>query len=174
MDRKMKSVAVYGSFRESNKDMLDWFSYAYELMKRLSNNPIYVGIKAKDYGNKIQHLNRMMLDKIKKNLDEGLNFESIGLYSLPDTYKQAAFDYDIYFSRTANERIKFVQATVRKDLFDENLSVENEIDHLSKYIIKEDYLAFEMNSNEFPPKFIMSRGKDSKYNSLELIHDLKS
>lgn len=166
MSRLMKCVVLYGEIDTSPDSWKSWVNYVTNRLVEYSVNPVYVAIQ----GSKVQKYNTKMELSLNSALENGKEINSIEYYSLPSGYEQAAFDYDIYISRIKRKRASFVQLTILNELFLEYKLTFNEIkESLEDFIDLESLLIFEMEAREFPPKYIMSKGRGGNYESLKLI-----
>lgn len=172
MSKLMTSIVVYGEIDDTAGLWKKWAIFCTELTQKSTANVEYISIKGDGFNNS----NVVKYDNIEQKLSLAIsnqkNFESISMYSLPENFKQAAFDYDIYISRVRGKRASYVQVTISNEvILNEKVNLIDLKEQISKFVNKEKGIIFEMDINEFPPKYIMGKGKDTNFKTLKVFEE---
>jgi hypothetical protein len=172
MSKLMTSIVVYGEIDDTSEIWQKWVNFCTELAQKTTNNIEYVGVKGDGFNNS----DVVRYDNIKQKLSHAItnqkSFESISMYSLPENFRQAAFDYDIYISRVRGKRASYVLTTISNEIIlKEKVNLVDLKEHISKFVNKEKGIIFEMDINEFPPKYIMGKGKDTNFRTLKVFEE---
>lgn len=168
----MTSIVVYGEIDDTVELWQTWINLCVELVQKTNINVEYISIKGDGFNNS----NVVKYDNIEQKLSLAINkqksFESISMYSLPENFKQVAFDYDIYISRVRGKRASYVLVTIANEIvLKERVNFADLKENISKFVKKEKGIIFEMDINEFPPKYIMGKGKDTNFKTLKVFEE---
>lgn len=135
-------------------------------------NVEYISIKGDGFNNNnvVKYVN--IEQKLSLAINNQKSFESISVYSLHENFKQAAFDYDIYISRLRGKRASYVLVTISNEIvLKERVDLADLKENISKFVTKVKGIIFEMDINEFPPKYIMGKGKDTNFKTLKVFEE---
>lgn len=100
-------------------------------------------------------------------MNDGVEPTSLSLYSLPNQYKTATFDYNILVVR----QDKYISVIVNKSDF-EKLDLTNLIDTLVKYIEFDSGEVYMMNRNEVPLIYASKANAKETFKSLEVLEKI--
>ncbi|HEY9060506.1 MAG TPA: hypothetical protein VIO64_08410 [Pseudobacteroides sp.] len=143
------SIVVYGDIEKNNSKWVTWFESSIELYRTLDIKANYIGIIGKSFSSgKILQLSRTE-SRLRKSLDTGEDISSISLYSLPEKFSQAAFDYDAYISRDAIGKHNHIILTLNEK-FLTRADINMIIEELRKHINFVNGEVFEMYNTESP------------------------
>lgn len=95
----MTSIVIYGEIDDKTESWKRWVDFSKDIVSRYSSNTAYISIKADGFNNNNVVKYDIIIQKISQAIIDEKSFESISMYSLPDNFEQAAFNYDIYISR---------------------------------------------------------------------------
>lgn len=170
MGKIMTSIVIYGEIDDKTESWKRWVDFSKDIVSRYSSNTAYISIKADGFNNNNVVKYDIIMQKISQAIIDEKSFEYISMYSLPDNFEQAAFDYDIYISRVKSKRASYAFVTISKDIvMSEKVNINELKESLLEFVHKENGIAFEMDVNEFPPKYIMSKGTNTNFQSLNII-----
>jgi hypothetical protein len=171
-ERLTTSIVLYGGIDTVDSSVwLGFYHYAVGLIEGLNLNPNYLGITGKSFkSGKITTLNRTQ-KKLIKSLDEGEGIESLEIYSLPDDFTTAAFDYEVYICRTSQLDPPHLITTFSNHLFD-LLDHGAVISKLKEFINFESGQVFELKSLESPQIYASRANSPAAFKSLTIIRDL--
>lgn len=165
-----KSIVLYGKIDTSPTAWLRWYEYSLSFCKEFDIESNYVGITGDSFkSGKIMHRKRVD-SRIKKSLINGESISAMTIYSLPESFKQAAFDYHVYLGREAIGKTEHIILTISDDvqLFS---TIEKIVDNLKQHIEFESGQVFEMLNSESPQFYAARINPVSVYRSLKVISD---
>ncbi|MCM3133743.1 hypothetical protein M3629_13180 [Paenibacillus polysaccharolyticus] len=145
MDSRLTtSIVLYGKIESD--DMSQWQAF-YHLSKQIINSlnlePNYIGISGDLFsGKKIKTLARME-KKLLKSFENSEDIESLEIYALPENFTVAAFDYDVYISRSKEVVFDYILATFTSEAF-QNLDREQLVKLLQQCIDADSAEIFEL------------------------------
>lgn len=170
--RLTTSIVLYGDIDPNDSTKwLDFYGGTIELIKSLNLTPNYLGVTGHSFkSGKIATINRVE-KKLIKALNNGEEVVSLAIYSLPDDYRIAAFDYNVYISRTRQLGNPHLLATFSTDLF-ESLSQEKVISQLKQYIDFHSGQVFQLNNLESPQIYASKANSKSVFKSLKVIKEI--
>jgi hypothetical protein len=171
-ERLTTSITLYGEFDTRDSKMwLDYYFYCKDLIQSINFKPTHLGITGQSFkSGKIMNLDSSE-KKLFKSLEKGEELVSLAVYSLPEDYSIAAFDYDIYMCRTKQLGDPYIIMTFRNDIFDE-INVEDVIKELKKYINFNSGQIFQMSNLESPQIYASKANSPSTFKSLKIIREL--
>jgi len=172
-ERKMVSIVLYGNIDSNTVKWLKWYEYSISEISELGFSPNFIGVEGQSFNSEKITLLKKNDKKLRASFDKDEDFTSIALYSLPENFKQAAFDYDIYMSRTTQERYPHIILTISYDNF-KKINVNNTIEKLKEHIQFSYGQIFEMSSYESPQFYAAKLNSIEAYKSLKVIQELNS
>ena len=144
IEEQTVSVTIWGDGLVK-KRWSDWYLDMSNIFHQLGYARTHIGIVSENY-KKTKLLTVMRKEKeVLNQLNDGVEPTSLSLYSLPNQYKTATFDYNILVVR----QDKYISVIVNKSDF-EKLDLTNLIDTLVKYIEFDSGEVYMMNRNEVP------------------------
>lgn len=171
LKRKTVSIVLYGNVNIDNNDWVKWYNYSKNQSIELGYPPNYIGIIGQSFTfGKIYSL-QTVEKKLKKSLESGEKFDAISIYFLPNCYKQAAFDYDLYLTRTTIGRHPHIILTVLAENFS-SMNVDCILEKLKEHIEFSSGQIFEMFNNESPQFYAAKVNSSKSFKSLIIIKDL--
>jgi len=166
------SITLYGKIEDDVMQWWEWFLFSKELTSKLGYIPNYVGITSKSCfkSGKILELNRAS-KRLDKSVKENEEINSIDLYSLPEKFKQAAFDYFTSMVRYAgpHDPQHITISIPSKDFY--HLEDENTIERLKQFIIFSTGQIYELSSSESPIFYASRVNPPSYYKTLKLLRE---
>lgn len=170
-ERNTISIVLYGNTSSKTSDWLKWYEYAINQINGLGFEPNYIGITGKSFNSgKIAPLNQVD-KKLRKSFEDGEIIVSIAVYSLPDDFKQAAFDYNVYLSRTTQGKYPHIVLTISGNAhskFDTN----NIIKMLKEHIEFTSGQMFEMSNYESPQFYAAKVNPPDLYKTLKVTQEI--
>lgn len=162
------SVALYGDIETNSNSWSEWYTYSIQMINSLGVIPNYIGISGESFNSgKVLQLKRAET-RIKKAIIDGETISAMSIYSLPEDFVQAAFDYDICFGRKTIGVKSHILVTLRQDLFSQ-LDVDKTINELKQHINFESGEVFEMLNTESPQFYAFKGNPCSVYKSLKIV-----
>lgn len=166
------SIVLYGDI--DNKDSSKWrgfYYYSRELMQMIEVKANYVGISGELFkSKKILDIQRVQ-KKIIKALDNNSEINSFALYSLPEGFTTAAFDYDCYICRTSSTMPSHILITISNDLF-KNIDLDRTISKFKEYINFKSGQVFQLSNLESPQIYALQTNSLSTFKSLKIIKEI--
>ncbi|HEY9061485.1 MAG TPA: hypothetical protein VIO64_13405 [Pseudobacteroides sp.] len=162
------SIVLYGSVSDNIGSWKNWYEYSKKQIQDLNFEPNYIGISGTNFkSSKINTLRRIE-KKLIEAFDNSEILSSLELYSMPDEFKQAAFDYNIYMIRTANLRCQRVFITLNRDII-QAININSVVESLKKHIDYTNGEVFEMTNFDNPQFYAAKMNEPSDYKSLKII-----
>jgi len=166
------SIALYGKIENEAIQWWEWFLFSKELTNKLGYTPNYVGITSKSSfkSGKILELNRAT-KRLDKSVKENEEICSIDLISLPEMFKQAAFDYFTSMVRYAgpHDPQQITITMPSKDFC--HLEDDKIIEKLKQFIIFSTGQIYEMSALESPLFYASKANPPSYYKSLNILRE---
>jgi hypothetical protein len=97
---------------------------------------------------------------------------SLAVYSLPNDFTQAAFDYNFYLGRNGNGGNQYIILTFPRELYG-TIETASIISELKGFIQFENGQVFEMSRYECPMFYAAKVNPPSTYQSLKIIKNMK-
>ena len=164
------SITLYGEIESNPVKWLEWFTYAKTLTEEIGYNPNYVGIS----GTSFKSGNILTLAKtekrFKKAVEAGEAFDSLDVYSLPDEFKQAVFDYKTYMVRYCSYEPHHITIILLQEDFSK-INTEKVIENLKTFIKFSMGQIFEMSALESPFFYASKANPASHYKSLNILKE---
>ncbi|MFC4323230.1 hypothetical protein [Litchfieldia salsa] len=170
MSEMTTSIVLYGEIDEFDTDKwIDFYNISKDLSKKLSFEPNYIGLDGEEFkSGKVLTVKRTE-KRLLKSLANRKSLLSMSLYSLPEDFTQAAFDYNLYLGRDKNEdshnQSKII-LTIPTEVYRE-LNTPNIIATLKEFIQFKEGEIFELSRYETPLLYA------SRLNEIEYFETLK-
>jgi hypothetical protein len=166
------SITLYGKIENNAIQWWEWFLFSKELTNRLGYTPNYVGVTSKSCfkSGKILEINRAS-KRLDKSLKENEEISSIEIYSLPEKFKQAAFDHFTSMVRYAgpHDPQQITITVSSKDFY--YLEDEKIIEKLKHFIIFSTGQIYELSASESPFFYASRVNPPSYYKTLKLLRE---
>ncbi|MCB2355762.1 hypothetical protein [Clostridium estertheticum] len=161
------SITLHGKV-ENEITWLDWYEYAKKIISQLGYNPNYISIESNSMkSGKVLKL-KSKEKKIINLINSGENIEWLSIYSLPDEYDSAAFDYNMIATRNSN----YLSVIVNKNDY-VKLNVEDTINDLKKFIEFRNGEIYEMHRDESPLLYAAGLNEISEFDTLKIIKKIE-
>lgn len=175
MSEMTTSIVLYGEIDELDTDKwIDFYKLSKNLSKNLSLESNYIGLDGTEFkSGKVLTIKRTE-KRLLKSLIEGKGLISMALYSLPEGFTQAAFDYNFYLGRDKNEE-KHNQSKIiltipteeyRKLNTDKIITTFRELIHFKEGEI------FELSRYETPLLYASKLNETKDYETLKILSTL--
>jgi len=162
------SIVLYGDITCNSKAWLEWYDYSTRMISFLELSPNYIGISSESFDSgKLLQLKRAE-SRVKKVINEGERIMAMSIYSLPENFVQAAFDYDVYLGRKTIGIKNHVILTLNQELFPQ-LNIDKTIGEMKQHINFESGEVFEMMNIESPQFYATKVNPSSAYKSLKIV-----
>ncbi|WP_145331965.1 hypothetical protein [Paenibacillus xylanexedens] len=170
--RLTTSIVLYGKIETD--DMSQWQAF-YHLSKQIITNlnlePNYIGISGDFFSSKkIKTLARMEM-KLLKSFGDGRDIESLEIYALPENFTVAAFDYDMYISRSKHVAFDYIIATLTSEAY-QNVDQEKLVRLLKRCINFDSGEIFELSYLESPVIYATKANAPSSFKTLRILENL--
>ncbi|MEW4370824.1 hypothetical protein [Paenibacillus kandeliae] len=166
------SIVLYGDI--NNKDSSKWREFYYssrELMQMIEVKANYVGISGESFkSKKVLDIQRVQ-KKIIKALDNSSEIDSFALYSLPEGFTTAVFDYDCYICRTSSTMPSHILITFSNELF-KNVDLEKIVSKFKGYINFQSGQVFQLSNLESPQIYALQTNSLNTFKSLKIIKEI--
>ena len=168
MDKETISITIYGQNIENNFKWENWYEDAKKIIKSLGYEYNYVGIRTQKLNSgKVMKLSRNE-KKILNEIQGGQEIKYISMFSLPQDFKSASFDYDVMIVRNS----KFITLTVNKSDFNK-IHEQKLLLLLSQYINNVHGEIYEMDRYESPLIYASRANPTSFFKSLKIIKEIR-
>lgn len=164
---KLISIVLYGKISTEKKAWERWYKYSKQFIHRLNYDANYISIESTTINSgKILTLKRAE-KKILSAIEKGEEIEWISLYSLPNHFKSAAFDYDVSLIRNRS----YICITLKENDY---LTMNSKIiiQELANFVDIEEGEIYSMSREECPPLYAARLNPDSMYKTLEIIEKI--
>jgi hypothetical protein len=171
-ERLTTSIVLYGNFDASNSlSWRDFYNYTTGLIESLKLNPNYLGLTGQSFKTGKVSLLSKTHKKLFKALEDREELVSMAIYSLPEDFKTAAFDYNVYICRTKQSKHPHLIATFSDVLF-ETLNHDEVIAQLKRFIHFESGQVFQLKNLESPQIYASKANSLTAFKSLKIIEEL--
>ena len=164
----MEKRITYAFWGSSNgESWLDWYREVKSLFCEIGHEVNYLGVEFESYNPSKLVTARRKEKEIVQKMTEGEIPRSLELFSIPDGFRTAIFDHDMYCARTD----RYICYT----LYERDMGEETEKQFIritERYFSPERGEAFSTSVNDVPLIYI-STGKAGNIRSFELIKTLK-
>lgn len=167
MEKETISITAYGQNIDNDFKWKEWYEDSKKIIKSLGYEYNYVGIRTQKLNSgKVMKLDRNE-KKVLNEIQSGEEIKHISMFSLPQDFKSASFDYDVMIVRNS----QFITLTMNKGDF-------NKIDEqlllllLGKYIENLRVEIYEMDRYESPLIYASKVNPTSFFKSLKVIKEI--
>lgn len=166
-DKTLTSITLYGKNQANKDNWVFWYKSAKSIVRLLGYEPNYFGVHSNTMNSgKIMTIKRSE-KKLLKSIDAGDCIKWIELYSLPDDYRQASFDYDVFLIRDID------QVTLLTNKTDFENADEDVLINLLKHHITFKYgEIYELDRDECPLIYASKANPPSFFKTLNVIRKL--
>ncbi|TQR30405.1 hypothetical protein [Brevibacillus brevis] len=164
----MTSIVLYGLIRAKEQEIWEWYQYFLKFNEKLGYPSTHLGIIGDSFkSGKLTTIKRTEA-KLSKVLENGENIKTISIYSLPEEFTQAAFDYNTFICMNQSFNHPFVIVSVPSADFI-NVNMQELIADLQRFIICTEGKVFELSALESPLIYASKVNDDSDFSSLKII-----
>ncbi|MEN2773474.1 hypothetical protein ABCY62_00170 [Acetivibrio clariflavus] len=173
-DELKRCLTMYGEIKLTQDKWWELYEYVKNLIQELGLIPNYIGVQSKTFkSGKILTIYRNE-NKLKKALDSGDDLNSLEVMSLPQNFKQAAFDYDASILIYKDFEPHHITIAVRdKDRFNK-LNIDKVVDKLKSYLKFTSGQIYELSISEDPLIYSIKGKPVSNVKGLNIIKEFKS
>lgn len=170
--RIMTSIVLYGQIDSHNsQDWAEWYRFSTELAEQLGFPVNYLAVSGGSFkSGKVltrKRAEKRLLDELKKEQE----ILSIGLYSLPDDFQTAVFDYKFNLLRVCDAKEPYILLIVDREVF-QSKSLIACIEKLKKFINFNNGQIFEMDNLEVPQLYAEKVNSPSAFKTLNITKEL--
>jgi hypothetical protein len=166
-DKTLTSITLYGEVQVDKASWAFWYESAKNIVRSLGYEPNYFAVKSNTMNSgKIMTLKRSE-KKLLKNIEVGDDIKWIELYSLPDDYRQASFDYNVFLIK---DIAQVTLVTNKTDFI--NADEEMLLSSLKQHIAFETGEIYEMGRDECPLFYALKANPISSFKTLNVIKKL--
>ena len=167
MEKETISITAYGQNIDNDFKWAEWYEDAKKIIKSLGYEYNYVGKRTKKLNSgKVMKLDRNE-KKVLNEIQNGEEINYISLFSLPQDFKSASFDYDVMIVRN----FRFITLIVNKSDF-KKIDEEQLLLLLAKYIEGLRVEIYEMDRYESPLIYASKANPASFFKSLNVIKEI--
>lgn len=164
MEKETISITLNGVVFDDNNKWLEWYNESKMLIKSLGYEPTHVGIASSTLNTgKVMNLKRYEKE-IFNSIQSGDKIEYISVYSLPNKYDSASFDYNVFLARDDG----YLTLIMNKSDFN-NKKEEYLISILKKYIDSTSCEIYEMDRRECSLLYAAKDNPASFFKSINII-----
>lgn len=173
MKNKLKtSIVLYGTITAREKELWEWYEYTLKLNEEFGFLSTHLGIIGESYkSGKLSTITRTE-KRLRNSLENGEEIESLSIYSLPQEFTQAAFDFNTEICMNLREDNPFVIITVPSEIFD-RVNVEEIVSVLGSFIKCIEGEIFELSVFESPLLYASKVNESSDFESLKILKRIK-
>jgi len=162
------SLILYGNFKMENGLWSEWYSYAKNLLIKLSLKPNYCEIIGDAFkAGKLLKEDRAA-ERIKKSINKGEVISLIGLDVLPDNFS-SAFDYIAFATMGTKKSSQFIMFSLPEEM-NEYIDFDAVISELKRFIDITSGEIFVMKRKDNPYFYAMKANPPSSFKSLKIIN----
>lgn len=167
MEKETVSITVYGENNHDDFRWGEWYDDAKSIIESLGYEYNYVGIRSQRLkSGKVMKLSRNE-KKVNDEIQSGQEIRYISMFSLPQDFQSASFDYNVMIVRNS----QFITITINKS--DLNRIDEKELIKLLKKYVKNCYgEIYEMDRYESPLIYASKANPVSFFKSLKVIKEI--
>lgn len=165
-DNLVTSIVLYGSIEGQENNIWDWYQYSLKLNEGLGYPSTHLGIIGDRFKSGKLSTKKRTEAKFKKALETGESIETVSIYSLPEGFTQAAFDFNTFICMQRKNPFIIVSipsADFRK--FDERATIRE----LGNFITCREVEVFELSKLESPLIYASRVNQESDFKSLKKI-----
>lgn len=172
MSEMTTSIVLYGEIDEFDTDTwIDFYNISKELSRNLSFESNYIGLDGTEFkSGKVLTIKRTE-KRLLKSLIEGNGLLSMALFSLPEGFTQAAFDYNFYLGRDKNEENRNQSKILLTIPTEEYRRINNAsiIATLKGFIQLKEGEIFELSRYETPFLYASKLNETKDYETLKIL-----
>jgi hypothetical protein len=166
------SLILYGNLKMENNFWSNWYSFAKDLLIKLSLEPNYCEIVGDTFkAGKLLKEDRVE-ERIKKSINKGEAISLIGLDVLPDNFS-SAFDYIAFATMGTKKSSQFVMLSLPEEM-NEYVDFDAIISGLKRFIDITSGEIFVMRRKDNPYFYAMKANPPSSFKSLKVINVINS
>lgn len=165
MEKIIISISLWGKTKKEQK-WDEWYEDVKKLADSIGINMTHLGIRSTNYSSsKILTIRRKEKD-ILECIKKGEKIDSFSVYSLPENYQIASFDYDLYIVRN----MSFISISMKEKYYN-SLIEQRFILSMNKYIDFETGEVFSTSDKEVPLIYTATRDKSNleTFESIKII-----
>ncbi|AMQ07063.1 hypothetical protein MKY15_22640 [Sporosarcina sp. FSL K6-1540] len=168
-ERLTTSIVLYGEIDSFDSEKwLDFYKYVINFINSLNFEPNYMAVSGVSIkSSKITSLKRIER-KFCESVEKGEEISSVSIYSLPEDYEIAAFDYNVYICRTNRLKYSHIIITLPNEIFDK-VDYKGVIEELKKNIEFENGEVFKLLNLESPHLYASKANDPSSFKTLDVI-----
>lgn len=172
VERLTTSVVLYGEIDSvDSKKWLDFYNYVSNFIKSINLVPNYMALSSKSIkSSKISSVKRLEKNLFKA-VESKEEISSLSIYSLPDNFETAAFDYNAYICRTTRLKYSHIIVTIPIEIF-EKIDHKEFIMGLKNFIDFKDGEIFYMSILESPQLYASKANAPSTFKTLEVTANI--
>lgn len=167
MENETISITFNGDVDRDNAKWIQWYNDAKKIIRLLGYEPTHVGIDSTTLTSGKVMMLRKREKKIINSIENGDKIKYISMFSLPDGYKSASFDYNVLLARDYG----YISLIMNKNDFN-NIQEETIISILKKYIDVKFGEVYEMDRREFPLFYAAKDSLASSFKTLKIIKEI--
>ncbi len=167
MENETISITFNGEVDKDNAKWMQWYNDAKRIIMLLGYEPTHVGIDSTSLTSGKVMMLRKSEKKIINSIESGDKIKYISMFSLPDDYKSASFDYNVLLARDDG----YVTLIIKKSDY-YNIQEETIISILRKYIDVKSGEVYEMDRTEFPLFYAAKDNPASSFKTLKIIKEI--
>ena len=167
MENETISITFNGVVDGDNAKWIQWYNDAKKIIRLLGYEPTHVGIDSTTLTSGKVMMLRKSEKKIVNSIKNGDKIKYISMFSLPDGYKSASFDYNVLLARDYG----YITLIMNKSDFN-NIQEETIISILRKYIDVKFGEVYEMYRSEFPLFYAAKDSPASSFKTLKIIKEI--
>ncbi|MCM3359757.1 hypothetical protein [Psychrobacillus sp. MER TA 171] len=166
------SIVLYGKIDQTySNNWSKFYNNAKEFTTKLGFSPTHIGIYGQSFKTgEIKDINKIE-NKLVKSLEKNEETLAISIYSLPENFSSAAFDYEVYISlENLDDKLYMLIATFKDEIY--NFVDERDfIEEFSNYIKFEAGQIFKLSNLESPQIYASKANSLQTFKTLEILKD---
>ena len=167
MENETISITFNGEVDSDNGKWMDWYNDAKKIIRLLGYEPTHAGIDSTTLKSGKVMMLRKSEKKIINSIENGDKVKYISMFSFPDCYKSASFDYNVLLARDDG----YITLIMNKSDYN-NIQEEIIINILRKYIDVKSGEVYEMDRNEFALFYAAKDNSASFFKTLKIIKEI--
>ncbi|MGC4378614.1 hypothetical protein WD019_17080 [Fictibacillus sp. Mic-4] len=170
-EKSTTSIVLYGDIDSSDSiTWLEFYNYSLEFAESIGFTPNYLGISGESFkSGKISTIKRTQ-KRLLTSLEQNESISSISIYSLPENFEVAAFDYNVYICRTNRLQYPHIIITLQSEIF-EKIDHKVLVDKLKQFIAFKSGQIFKLSNLESPQIYASKANSLETFKTLEVISD---
>ncbi|WP_088104234.1 hypothetical protein [Halalkalibacter urbisdiaboli] len=170
-ERVTTSVVLYGEIDSfDSKKWLEFYNYIVRFATSINLAPNYMGVSGVSIkSSKISSLKRIE-KKLYTSLANNEEISSVSIYNLPADFEIAAFDYNLYISRTNRLKHSHIIVTLSSEIF-EKVEYMGLKEDLKNFIDFKEGKIFRLSNLESPSIYASKANDPSRFKTLEVIYE---